>query len=563
LQEFFLKNFKIIAIIESKVERWFEDADINTCITILEKCDQKEERNNNLVRFVQLKEPLIKFVPIDSEKERWEKIEEFIEFVNKTKNYYEDDKLRIFPKKQAELWEEGFDGDVGEYVGSKWGKYIRAPEIFYRILEKGKGKIVPLNKMARVVGGIITGNNKFFYLTNEKAKKWGIEDKFLIPVVKTPRELSTISFSKEDLKYKLIYVDKDKKSIVGTNALKYIEEAEKRGIYTAPTFKGRRYWYEIPDLKVADLLWPDLRYERHICHINQDKVPFEHNYYGFIPKNPENSVALCAYFNSTIAWLFVEIFGRTGLGQGAIRLVGMDLRTFPVIHVNSKKVSQAFKRLSERPVGSVFEEIGATSPTDVSLEKVKSDRRELDKVVMSDILGLTDEEQLEVYRAVIDLVKSRIQRAKSVAKREREIKGVDVDALVESVLKDVGGGLKRFPDDYIGACKCKELMVPEGKVEVGSDIYGFYIRVGGQEIRCESPYEAKYIQYATINGHTKIRIPLDKSLVEKAVKEYEPLLRETKKRISDFLEATVPDRKLREKVKDVVWERLWRGPLKV
>jgi len=31
---------------------------------------------------------------------------------------------------------------------------------------------------------------------------------------------------------------------------------------------------------------------------------------------------------------------------------------------------------------------------------------------MGDILELSDEEQLEVYRAVIDLVKSRIEKAK-------------------------------------------------------------------------------------------------------------------------------------------------------
>ncbi len=38
LQEFFLKNYKIVAIIESKREMWFPDANINTCIVILEKC---------------------------------------------------------------------------------------------------------------------------------------------------------------------------------------------------------------------------------------------------------------------------------------------------------------------------------------------------------------------------------------------------------------------------------------------------------------------------------------------------------------------------------------------
>jgi hypothetical protein len=40
------------------------------------------------------------------------------------------------------------------------------------------------------------------------------------------------------------------------------------------------------------------------------------------------------------------------------------------------------------------------------------DRRELDKMVF-EALNLTKEEQLEVYKAVIELVKNRILKAKS------------------------------------------------------------------------------------------------------------------------------------------------------
>jgi hypothetical protein len=35
-----------------------------------------------------------------------------------------------------------------------------------------------------------------------------------------------------------------------------------------------------------------------------------------------------------LSWLFIEILGRVGLGQGAIRLVGKDLRNFPVIDLD-------------------------------------------------------------------------------------------------------------------------------------------------------------------------------------------------------------------------------------
>lgn len=98
---------------------------------------------------------------------------------------------------------------------------------------------------------------------------------------------------------------------------------------------------------------------------------------------------------------------------------------------------------------------------------------------------------------------SGIYRRKLVLLKRKKVKGINVNAIVKSVLKEVGG-LKRFPDDYIGSCECKELIVPKGKVEVGLDLFGFYVKVREQEIRCESSFKAKYIQYAIINGHTRI-----------------------------------------------------------
>ena len=557
LQRFFLENFKIKAIIESKIERWFEDADINTALTILERCQDQKARDENVVKFVQLKKALKEFIPpTENEYERWNHVERFISLIEEKQEHYDDENLRIFPKKQKQLWEEGYDIELKEYFGSKWGKYIRAPGIFFKILEKGNNRIVPLKKVASVVGGIITGSNDFFYLTGEKAKKLGIEDEFLVPTVKTPRELNTILFTKYDLKYKIFYVTKDKSDLRGTNTLRYIEAAEKRGVNDAPMFKGRKYWYQIPELKVADLLWPDLRYLRHVCHINQDNTPFEHNYYGIIPKNPEHTIPLCAYLNSTIAWLFMEILGRTGLGQGAIRLVGKDLRTFPVVqNIDPERLSQAFKLLCARQVDSVFKELGANSVEKLSLDKIRSDRRELDQIIMGEILGLTTEEQLEVYRAVIDLVKSRIERAKSV-KRRKKITAIDINSLVSSIINEVGTRLKRFPDDYIGTCECNIIQVPRGPAEAGSDLQGFYVRFRDKELRFTSIYQAKYIEYAASSGYTSIKVPKDEYRIKKVVQEYDKSLKDVRRLVDSYVEASVPDRKLRDRVKAEVWRRL-------
>ncbi|GIV06443.1 MAG: hypothetical protein KatS3mg016_2018 [Fimbriimonadales bacterium] len=52
-------------------------------------------------------------------------------------------------------------------------------------------------------------------------------------------------------------------------------------------------------------------------------------------------------------------------------------------------------------------------PEAVSLDKVLPDRRALDAVVF-EVLGLSKAEQLEVYRAVVELVRKRLVKAQSV-----------------------------------------------------------------------------------------------------------------------------------------------------
>jgi hypothetical protein len=98
-----------------------------------------------------------------------------------------------------------------------------------------------------------------------------------------------------------------------------------------------------------------------------------------------------------------------------------------VSKVQVEKINATFNNLLSRSIGSVFDELGASTPVSISLDKVKSDRHELDKIIMGDILGLTEDEQLEVYRAVVDLVRSRIEKAKSFGKKGKTKEGLDVE----------------------------------------------------------------------------------------------------------------------------------------
>jgi hypothetical protein len=65
LQKFLLNNFKLVAILESRCEPWFEDAAINTIVTIVERCSTKEERDNHIAKFIRVKKRLAELIPWD------------------------------------------------------------------------------------------------------------------------------------------------------------------------------------------------------------------------------------------------------------------------------------------------------------------------------------------------------------------------------------------------------------------------------------------------------------------------------------------------------------------
>ncbi len=456
LQEFFLKNYKIITIIESKVERWFEEADINTCIIILQKCKDKKMRDENIVRFVYLKKPLRSFIPVAQD--IWEKQLERSNVIYKLRktilahsNFYENEELRIFPKSQKELWDEGFDVEEKKYIGAKWGKYLRAPEIFFKILEKGKGKLVPLKEVADVRRGFTTGANEFFYLTEEEIKRKRIEKAFWMhkdekgnwmpnKVIVSPREGKNVIIEPEDLTKIVLFINKGKGRLKGKNVLTYINHGEIKNFDNRPTCSSRNNWYELEIREPWPILYPMIHHDRQSVFSNKIALQVDHNLFEILPKRKRDVFPLLCFLLSTVSMLFKELGGRVNLGEGALKTEGIDVKRLFVINTFPKESRQSLKRLAKKypnpEINSIFEDLQAYSSDEVAFDKIRLDRRELDKIIMGEILGLSDEEQLEVYRAVVDLVKSRIEKAKSV-KSNKTVEGINIDSLKNAVIEQI------------------------------------------------------------------------------------------------------------------------------
>ncbi|MGI5823087.1 MAG: hypothetical protein ACOX6Z_04010, partial [Dethiobacteria bacterium] len=116
---------------------------------------------------------------------------------------------------------------------------------------------------------------------------------------------------------------------------------------------------------------------------------------------------------SVVAILVRELYGRSNLGEGALKTEGIDINKFPSIAMEKKHL----KRLYRLEIQDIFTECGIDPRSGIPIAEQEPnplpDRRALDDLVF-DALNLTGEERKEVYRAVCQLVWERISKARSV-----------------------------------------------------------------------------------------------------------------------------------------------------
>ncbi len=202
LQGWILSHFRILAIMESAAEPWFEDARVKTCVTILQECANEALRMNNRVRFVRFNRKLTDIIgiqPESDETKRQAAFEKLRTRILKAEADFADEDIRIIIKDQKLLWEDGIRaGDVlgdknrlfeesddeeleasdelasksagsttissaaGAYAAGKWGRYLRAPDFYFEIMRRFGNKFIRLGEIADIRFGVKSGCDAFF-----------------------------------------------------------------------------------------------------------------------------------------------------------------------------------------------------------------------------------------------------------------------------------------------------------------------------------------------------------------------------------------------------------------
>lgn len=259
---------------------------------------------------------------------------------------------------------------------------------------------------------------------------WLIEEEFLKPVFRSPRESNSIMIDRDKLKFNIFYCNQGKEELLKKKALDYIKWGERQKINQNPTCINRKYWWSIEG-KLAQIFVQMSFNDILRFFYSSEPIFADARLYTIIPNLKILQSNLAVILNSTLSYLFVEMGGRINLGEGAL-----DFKVYEAADILNpsayweskteriepntiliKHVSEEIRFLinKNRLSNSIFKEIGINPNQSIREQQPNPlpDRKALDDIVFN-ALGLTDEERKEVYWAVAELVKNRLEKAKNV-----------------------------------------------------------------------------------------------------------------------------------------------------
>jgi len=463
LQEFLLKYVSIAAIYDNP-KRSFKHSDINTIIALFHAPQiqhevvfglnfQKEMKWNtlsNTAKFVMFKKP---FSEVISSKNliEIEKIEAVVKgsvLTELIKNLIHTDDYRVFPVTQNDLLEDGWEypddyGNgrfkSGNYDGNKWGsKFLRAPEIFFSVLKKDPKKVEKIGKYFRGERYLNTGGADGFYIvselnkinskyakirnTSKEGKKSGcpeftVESEYFKPLIK-----DVTKYDKKPIIDKtdawVLNLPLKKQKLKNLKIKKYVDWGEKMGFHKRSVTRLQTPWYKPTNqiINSCKVLLPRSFNDGYCIYYNPRKY-VSLRYYRLHELSNVDPLFFVSLMNSTLFYLFIEIYGAKALGQGVLDIFMADFLKIQFPITSNNKIIEAFRKISKRDCLPIFQELGINPSKPIREQEPKPlpDRAELDNIIFNE-LGLTQEERKEVYYAVCELVKNRLEKARSLKK---------------------------------------------------------------------------------------------------------------------------------------------------
>ncbi len=186
-------------------------------------------------------------------------------------------------------------------VDAPWGPYLRAPSAWFDV---DRAAMPTLGELAEVRRGFTTNDNRFWYPPPDA----GIEDRWLVPLLKSPRRVQGFAFDPAALRDRVFVAPAD---VEDPGARAWIGEREHRPLPELPparlfVFKGVHREFRQP--------------------LASSPCLYDQQVYGLMPREGVPVEGLAAVLNSSWGCLELELAGRVNFGDGVLWIGLEDLR---------------------------------------------------------------------------------------------------------------------------------------------------------------------------------------------------------------------------------------------
>lgn len=438
----------------------------------------------------------------------------------------------------------------------------------------------PLQSIAKVSLGYKSLQNNFFYVNKATVATYGIEKKFLIPMLML-KDLDPDNYEQEPTPSLWLFSCKEKRGdLRGTGAWRYIEamadraaaerkqsgknltirealEAQSGGLWYAP--KAKPAFYNIWLRKAVNTVYAPFLFEK-AALVDQ----------RLNSVSPLDGIAwkeLAAALTSSLFAYSLEINGAASMGAGALEAPTTKLRDYPVLDI------EALKPAARKKLVSLAEDVWAKeSPVDWGGDNWQPDKhlRALDEWILKTAdKGVTVDQMYEDIRAAS---RSRILVAEDKSKKSKKLESDSIGSVASAIVHSVEPRLKtkNFPEDFARDAKLDlPLVFDRGslkEITIGKlfDTYEIEVRAKGGSIIYSETHPrsvAEAIIRAILLGRSTFSVSSDRKTMDYALDKFLEWVSEAEEDIKTAIAESAFGTGYEDALKKEVYLRLGIHPL--
>ncbi|MHA1775514.1 MAG: HsdM family class I SAM-dependent methyltransferase [Promethearchaeota archaeon] len=416
LKEFLLANYKINAIIGFD-QNVFPKAQVSTVILLADRCNSATMRKSTEVQFLRLQSP--KVFPLIT-KILKSRDQDAIIPSNEGESFSGSRELTKHNRIQKDfhpnlhnityIFDNSISGISRTIIRQKfldaeekWSMKYLFQSRFARFLSQCDLLSLDNGIFTRVVGGIKTGANAFFFPSSELIEQFCFPSHYLKPGIRSGRNLpdTFIINSSIDL---FVSIPPELNSHESPEISAYIKYGEEKEKYPKRPSLHWKPWYAIPESQQDS---PDILFLRHIgknfrAFWNKIGAIVADGIRGIKVLDSKWLYFLLGLCNSTFFYWQAHMLGRWE-GQGDLQLLVYELRRFVIPNLN---------KISDRQKSRVVHAMKSILSNSPRIDQVSLSQQEsLDRAVLAcfDLEGKYD----LLVKETLDLERKRINKGKS------------------------------------------------------------------------------------------------------------------------------------------------------